>query len=101
MVLTAHPARVTAVPVAELVARRTVAVNLLGRSLLCAWAGASWAIHMRSATFYRMLASLLVLIAAALLASHLGAIPTVKSGDRRAHPRPSSRRGSASVWSPR
>jgi len=40
-------------------------------SLVGAWLGASWAVRMRSSTLHRVLAGLLVLIAVALLATHL------------------------------
>jgi uncharacterized protein len=45
-----------------------VVVNLLAGSLISAWLGATWATRMRSATLYRVLAVLLVLVAL-LLAS--------------------------------
>jgi uncharacterized membrane protein YfcA len=74
VVLTALPARLVAVPLPELAAHWSVAVNLLAGSLVGAWLGAAWATRMRSATLYRVLAVLLVLIAAALLATHLGTV---------------------------
>ncbi|MFE5623549.1 sulfite exporter TauE/SafE family protein [Streptomyces virginiae] len=77
VVLVALPARMAAVPAAELAARWPVAVNLLAGSLLGAWAGASWAVRMRSTTLYRVLAALMVLMAAALVVTHtttLGAL---------------------------
>ena len=46
-------------------------VNLLAGSLLGAWAGASWATRMRSATLHKVLAALMVLMAAALVFTHL------------------------------
>lgn len=49
-------------------------VNLLAGSVVGAWLGATWATRMRSATLYRVLAGLLVLIAAALAAHHLGTL---------------------------
>ncbi|MGI5292034.1 hypothetical protein ACQEVF_53230 [Nonomuraea polychroma] len=52
VVLTALPARLAAVPLAELAAHWAVAVNLLAGSLLGAWAGASWAVRMRTACMY-------------------------------------------------
>jgi uncharacterized membrane protein YfcA len=52
-------------------------VNLLAGSLVGAWLGATWATRMRSATLYRVLAGLLVLIAAALAADHLGILSAV------------------------
>ncbi|WP_345575031.1 sulfite exporter TauE/SafE family protein [Nonomuraea rosea] len=77
VVLTALPARLAAVPLAELGAHWTVAANLLAGSLLGAWTGASWAVRMRSATLYKVLAALMVLMAAALVLTHtttLGAL---------------------------
>ncbi|MGP4103850.1 sulfite exporter TauE/SafE family protein [Nonomuraea sp. KM90] len=71
VVVAALPARLAAVPLAELGAHWTVAVNLLAGSLLGAWAGASWAVRMRTATLYRVLAGLLVLMAAALVLTHV------------------------------
>ncbi|MFE5484516.1 sulfite exporter TauE/SafE family protein [Streptomyces sp. NPDC056527] len=70
VVLVALPARLVAVPAAEVAAKWPIAVNLLAGSLLGAWAGASWAIRMRSATLYKVLAGLMVLMAAALLITH-------------------------------
>ncbi len=72
VVMTALPARLLAVPYSDVAAHWTVAANLLAGSLVGAWVGASWATTMASRTLYRVLASLLVLIAAALLATHLG-----------------------------
>lgn len=70
VVLTALPARLPAVSAAELGAHWVVAVNLLAGSLIGAWAGATWAVRMRTGTLYRVLAILLVLMAAALLVTH-------------------------------
>ncbi|MFD9124626.1 sulfite exporter TauE/SafE family protein [Kitasatospora sp. NPDC059571] len=70
VVLTALPARLAAVPALQLADHWPVAVNLLAGSLLGAWAGASWAVRMRSATLYKVLAALMVLMAAALLLTH-------------------------------
>ncbi|WP_327092515.1 sulfite exporter TauE/SafE family protein [Nonomuraea sp. NBC_01738] len=70
VVLIALPARLAAVPLADLGAHWTVAVNLLAGSLLGAWAGASWAVRMRTATLYKVLAALMVLMAAALVLTH-------------------------------
>ena len=74
VVATALPARLLAVPFSDLAPRWYVAVNLLAGSLVGAWIGAGWATRMRSATLHRTLAALLVVIAAALLASHLGTL---------------------------
>ncbi|MCD2469006.1 sulfite exporter TauE/SafE family protein [Streptomyces sp. MBT42] len=54
--LVALPARLAAVPAAEVAARWPVAVNLLAGSLLGAWAGASWAVRKRTASLYKVLA---------------------------------------------
>ncbi|WP_051866517.1 sulfite exporter TauE/SafE family protein [Streptomyces griseus] len=70
VVLVALPARLAAVPAADVAARWPVAVNLLAGSLLGAWAGATWAVRMRSATLYKVLAALMVLMAAALVVTH-------------------------------
>lgn len=72
VVLTALPARLFAVPYADLTAEWEIVANLLAGSLLGAWAGATWATKMRSATLHRVLAALLVGIAIALGASLLG-----------------------------
>ncbi|MFB7187033.1 sulfite exporter TauE/SafE family protein [Streptomyces sp. NPDC056230] len=67
VVLVALPARLAAVPATEVAARWPVAVNLLAGSLLGAWAGATWAVRMRSATLYKVLVALMVFMAAALV----------------------------------
>ncbi|MGR4881271.1 sulfite exporter TauE/SafE family protein [Streptomyces sp. LARHCF249] len=77
VVLVALPARFAAVPAAEVAARWPVAVNLLAGSLLGAWAGASWAVRMRSATLYKVLAALMVLMAAALVFTHTTSLGTL------------------------
>ncbi|MFB7084862.1 sulfite exporter TauE/SafE family protein [Streptomyces sp. NPDC056296] len=77
VVLVALPARLMAVPAAEVAARWPVAINLLAGSLLGAWAGASWAVRMRSATLYKVLAALMVLMAAALLVTHTTTLDTL------------------------
>ncbi|MGI5484820.1 sulfite exporter TauE/SafE family protein [Streptomyces lavendofoliae] len=77
VVLVALPARLATVPAAEVAARWPVAVNLLVGSLLGAWAGASWAVRMRSATLYKVLAALMVLMAAALVVTHTTTLDTL------------------------
>lgn len=74
VVLTALPARLVAVPFAAVAPHWPVVANLLAGSLLGAWAGATWATRMRSATLYRVLAIVLIVIAAALVATHLGQV---------------------------
>lgn len=72
VVLTALPARMFSVPWSDVAPHWFVAVNLLAGSLVGAWMGAAWATRMRSAALYRVLAVLLVVIAAALAWSHFG-----------------------------
>lgn len=74
VVLTALPARLAAVPLSALAPQWPVIVNLLAGTLIGAWAGASWAVKMRTSTLYRVLAVMLVLIAVALYASHTGTL---------------------------
>ncbi|MFE7720801.1 sulfite exporter TauE/SafE family protein [Nocardia rhizosphaerihabitans] len=78
VVVTALPARLLALPYSEVSQHWTIAVNLLAGSLVGAWLGASWATRMHSRTLYRVLAGLLVLIAAALAVSHLGHLGTLE-----------------------
>jgi uncharacterized protein len=77
VVAAALPSRLAAVPLADLAGQWPVVVNLLAGSLVGAWAGATWATRMRSATLYRVLSGLLVLIAAALVGSRLGDVSGV------------------------
>ncbi|WP_373464481.1 hypothetical protein [Streptomyces sp. V4I2] len=100
VVLVALPARLAAVPAAEVAARWPVAVNLLAGSLLGAWAGASWAVRMRSSTLYKVLAALMVLMPPPW--SSPTPLPWTRSRSRdgpRSHA--ASRPYSASGWSPR
>lgn len=77
VVLVSLPARLAAVPASALAAHGTIAVNLLAGSLIGAWAGATWAVRMRSATLYKVLAALMVLMAAALLLTHVTTVGTL------------------------
>ncbi len=77
VVLTALPARLIALPYSDVATHWTVAANLLAGSLLGAWLGAGWATRMHSRTLYRVLAALLVLIAIALAASHIGELSSL------------------------
>ncbi|MFB7676561.1 sulfite exporter TauE/SafE family protein [Kitasatospora purpeofusca] len=77
VVLAALPARLVAVPASEVAGHWPVAVNLLAGSLLGAWAGATWAVRMRSSTLYTVLAALMVLMAAALLVTHVSTLGTL------------------------
>ncbi|WP_228799615.1 sulfite exporter TauE/SafE family protein, partial [Nocardia cyriacigeorgica] len=78
VVLTALPTRLISVPYSDLTPYWSVVVNLLCGSLLGAWIGATWATKMRSATLYKVLAGLLVLIAVALAASHFGELGSLE-----------------------
>lgn len=62
--------RTKAVPIDDVASHWPIIVNLLAGSLLGAWCGADWATRMKSQTLYRVLALLLVLIAAILVAGH-------------------------------
>ena len=75
VVVAAIPARLFAVPLADVADHWTIVVNLLVGSLAGAWVGASWATRMRTATLYRMIAVLLVGIAVVFAASDAGALP--------------------------
>jgi uncharacterized membrane protein YfcA len=77
VVLTAVPARLVSVPFGDLAPYWYVVVNLLAGSLVGAWIGATWATRMRSATLYRVIAVLLVFIAAALATTHLAQVGTL------------------------
>lgn len=76
VVVAAIPSRLTAVPLAEVAAEWPAVVNLLAGSLVGAWVGASWATRMATATLYRVLAVLLVLIALVFTAERVGTLPT-------------------------
>ena len=65
--ITALPARMVAVPLADIAPHWSIVVNLLAGSLVGAWAGASWATRMRTATLHKVIAALLVLMAAATM----------------------------------
>lgn len=62
--------RTRAVPVSLIAAHGSILADLLGGSLLGAWFGAGWAIRMRGDTFYRIIAALLVVIAAVMMFGH-------------------------------
>jgi uncharacterized protein len=84
VVLTALPARLWSVPFDSVVEHWAVAANLLVGSLAGAWLGATWATRMRAHTLHRVLAVLLVVMAAALVTTHLGDVhPTGMEGGWR------------------
>jgi len=70
VVATAVPFRAGTVPFASIAANWPIIVNLLAGSLLGAWLGAGWATKLKSETLYRVIAVLLVVIAAALVFGH-------------------------------
>jgi uncharacterized membrane protein YfcA len=70
VVATALPFRAGTVPFSEIAAHWPIIVNLLAGSLVGAWFGASWATRLNSETLYKVLASLLVMIAVVLLLGH-------------------------------
>jgi uncharacterized protein len=72
VVVTALPARLVAVPFNTVNGYWFVVVNVLAGSLIGARIGATWATRIRSATLYRILAALLVLIAIGLAWNHFG-----------------------------
>ena len=70
VVASALPFRTAAVPFDAVAAHWAVIVNLLAGSLLGAWLGAGWATRLKSETLHRVIAVLLVAIAAVLLLGH-------------------------------
>ncbi|MER8485978.1 sulfite exporter TauE/SafE family protein [Mesorhizobium sp. M1322] len=70
VVATALPFRATAVPLASVAAQWPVILNLLAGSLLGAWFGAGWATRLTSATLYKVIAALLILVAIVLVFGH-------------------------------
>lgn len=81
VVATALPARLIAVPIEDLAPHWTIVVNLLTGSLVGAYLGATWATRMATRTLYRVLAVLLVLIAVALVTTHLGEVHPAHLGE--------------------
>lgn len=70
VVASSLPFRTGTVPLASILERWDVIATLLTGSLVGAWYGAGWATKLKSKTLYRVLAVLLVLIAAVLLWGH-------------------------------
>lgn len=62
--------RTRTVPLDTVAANWPIMLNLLAGSLLGAWFGAGWATKLKSASLYRVIAVLLVAIAAVLLVGH-------------------------------
>ena len=70
VVATALPFRAGTVPLGEIAAHWPIVVNLLAGSLAGAWFGAGWATRLKTETLYKVIAALLVLIAAVLVFGH-------------------------------
>ena len=70
VVASALPFRTAAVPFVTVADHWLIIVNLLAGSLLGAWFGAGWATRLSSKSLYRVIAVLLVVIAAVLLFGH-------------------------------
>ena len=70
VVSSALPFRAATVPLGEIADHWTVIVNLLAGSLIGAWLAAGWATRLGSGNLYKIIAALLVLIAAALVFGH-------------------------------
>lgn len=70
VVASALPFRAGTVPFSEIAAHWPIILNLLAGSLAGAWFGASWATRLKSETLYKVLAALLVVIAAILFFGH-------------------------------
>lgn len=70
VVATALPFRTGTVPFAEIASHWPIVVNLLAGSLAGAWFGAGWATRLKSESLYKVIAGLLVVIAAILVFGH-------------------------------
>ncbi|MGJ7040905.1 putative membrane protein YfcA [Shinella sp. BE166] len=70
VVSTALPFRAAAIPFSDVISHWSVILNLLAGSLIGAWFGAGWAMRLRSETLHKVIAVLLVLIAAVLVIGH-------------------------------
>ncbi|TCD48295.1 sulfite exporter TauE/SafE family protein [Chlorobium sp. N1] len=71
VVASALPFRAGTISWSLLADNSQIVINLLAGSLLGAWTGAGWATELRSKGLYNIIATLLVAIAAVMLASHL------------------------------
>jgi len=70
VVTTALLFRSSTVPLAEVFGHWTIVVNMLCGTIIGAWVGAEWATRLQSATLYRIIAVLLVVIAGVLASTH-------------------------------
>jgi uncharacterized membrane protein YfcA len=71
VVASALPFRAGAVSWSLLAENWQIVINLLAGSLLGAWTGAGWATKLRSKGLYKIIAILLVVIAAIMISSHM------------------------------
>lgn len=76
VVATALPSRMQTVSFGEIMGHWPIILNLLAGSLFGAWFGAGWATRLRSEMLYRVIAGLLLAIAAILLFGHDAAAGT-------------------------
>lgn len=79
----ALPFRARAIPLDQVASHWPAIINLLAGSLLGAWFGAGWATRLSSERLYRIIAVLLLIIAAALTFGHgatAGASPMLTGG---------------------
>lgn len=70
VVATALPFRAATVPISEIASNWPIILNLLAGSLIGAWVGAGWATRLKSEYFYKIIAVLLLLLAAILMLGH-------------------------------
>lgn len=70
VVASALPFRASVISFLQIAENWPIILNLLAGSLIGAWTGASWAVRLKSETLYRIIAVLLVVIAAVLLFAH-------------------------------
>ncbi|WP_373503609.1 sulfite exporter TauE/SafE family protein [Aestuariivirga sp.] len=70
VVASSLPFRTGIIPLSAILEHWPVIVNLLAGSLLGAWSGASWALRLKTSTFYIIISVLLIAMAAVLLVGH-------------------------------
>jgi uncharacterized protein len=70
VVTSALPFRMSAIPLAEVLSHWSIILNLLVGSLVGDWVGASFAVRIKQEGLYKIIAILLVVIAAVLLVGH-------------------------------
>lgn len=70
VVTAALPFRAATVPLGDVLAQWPIILNLLAGSLLGAWFGAGWATRLKTESLYKLIAVLLIVIAAVLVFGH-------------------------------